>query len=95
MNTLDIYLDLSEIGLRTNETGAPARTVLREARNYFEAYPNKLGAFRNLVVFDSRKINDDIEERSYLLEFERKSVKFSFLHTKKASKWLLKGFWLL
>ncbi len=95
MNALDIYLDLSQIGISKNEEGAPPRTVLREAREFLETHHKELGAFQNLVVFDSQWVSDKIEERSYMLQFERKSVKFSFLHHKDAGRWQLKGFWLL
>ncbi len=95
MNALDIYLDLSQIGISKNEAGAPPRTVLREAREYLETHHKELGPFQDLVVFDARWVGSRIEERSYLLQFEKKSIKFSFLHHKDAGRWQLKGFWLL
>ncbi len=95
MKALDLYLDLSKIGIRKNQEGAPPRKVLREARQYLEKHHKELGAFCNLIVFDPRWVGKKVEERSYQLEFERKSVKFSFLHQKDAGRWQLKGFWLL
>lgn len=95
MKALDLYLDLSKIGIRKNREGASPPKVLCEARQYLERHHKELGAFCNLIVFDPRWIGGEIEEQSYQLEFERRSVKFSFLHRKGAGRWQLKGFWLL